>query len=158
MRRFWENCESPIRVCFRHSSGGKRICLYLAFHDAVGGFTDSTNCMAYSHLPKRYLVLTDILTHRLYLLVFSQFPWLSRIGVEARSLYSMATRYMVTLRHRQLNSISIVVVVCVRLETRNPAKTSGGRPYETGSRNMAATKKMNFLTLVSYSLLQTLFG
>jgi len=26
-------------------------------------------------------------------------------------------------------------------ETRNPAKASGGRPYETGSRNMAATKK-----------------
>jgi len=42
--------------------------------------------------------------------------------------------------------------------TRNPAKASGGRPYETGSRNMAATKKMYFLTLVSYSLLQTLFG
>jgi len=46
----------------------------------------------------------------------------------------------------------------VNMNTRNPAKASGGRPYETGSRNMAATKKMNFLTLVSYSLLQTLFG
>ena len=34
----------------------------------------------------------------------------------------------------------------------------GGRSGETGSRNMAATEKMNFLTLVSYSLLQTLFG
>jgi len=34
----------------------------------------------------------------------------------------------------------------------------GGRSGETVSRNMAATKKMNFLTLVSYSLLQTLFG
>jgi len=33
----------------------------------------------------------------------------------------------------------------------------GGRSSETGSRNMAATQKMNFLTLVSYSLLQTLF-
>ena len=32
----------------------------------------------------------------------------------------------------------------------------GGRRSETGSRNMAATQKMNFLTLVSYSLLQTL--
>ena len=41
--------------------------------------------------------------------------------------------------------------------TRSPAKARGGRPYETGSRNMAATPKMNFLTLVSYSLLQTLF-
>jgi len=39
--------------------------------------------------------------------------------------------------------------------TRNPAKASGGRPYETGSRNMAATQKINFLTPVSYSLLQT---
>jgi len=30
-----------------------------------------------------------------------------------------------------------------------------GRRGETGSRNMAATPKINFLTLVSYSLLQT---
>ena len=50
-----------------------------------------------------------------------------------------------------------VVDKCLLFHTRNPAKASGGRPYETGSRNMAATKKMNFLTLVSYSLLQTLF-
>jgi len=28
---------------------------------------------------------------------------------------------------------------------------------ETGSRNMAATEKINFLTLISYSLLQTVF-
>jgi len=42
-------------------------------------------------------------------------------------------------------------------QTRNPAKASGGRPYETGSRNMAATQKINFLTPVSYSLHQTLF-
>jgi len=28
--------------------------------------------------------------------------------------------------------------------TRNPAKASSGRPYETGSRNMAATKKWTF--------------
>ena len=34
----------------------------------------------------------------------------------------------------------------------------GGRSGETGSRNMAATQKINFLTLVSYSLLQTVFG
>ena len=34
----------------------------------------------------------------------------------------------------------------------------GGCSSETGSRNMAATQKMNSLTLVSYSLLQTLFG
>jgi len=33
----------------------------------------------------------------------------------------------------------------------------GGHRAETGSRNMAATQKMNFFTLVSYSLLQTLF-
>jgi len=42
--------------------------------------------------------------------------------------------------------------------TRNPAKASGGRPYETGSRNMAAIQKINFLTQVSYSLLQTVFS
>jgi len=41
--------------------------------------------------------------------------------------------------------------------TRNPAKASGGRPYETRSRNMAATQKNQLLTPVSYSLLQTLF-
>jgi len=41
--------------------------------------------------------------------------------------------------------------------TRSPAKARGGRPYETGSRNMVATQKINFLTPVSYSLLQTLF-
>ena len=41
--------------------------------------------------------------------------------------------------------------------TRNPAKASGGRPYETRSRNMVATQKINFLTPVSYSLLQTVF-
>jgi len=29
---------------------------------------------------------------------------------------------------------------------------------ETGSRNMAATQKINFLTLVSYSLLQAVFS
>jgi len=34
----------------------------------------------------------------------------------------------------------------------------GGRSGETGSINMAATPKMNSLTLVSYSLLQPLFG
>jgi len=34
----------------------------------------------------------------------------------------------------------------------------GGHSGETGSRNRAATKKINFLTLVSYSLLQTVFG
>ena len=34
----------------------------------------------------------------------------------------------------------------------------GNRTGETGSRNMAATKKVNFLTLVSYSLLQTDFS
>jgi len=33
----------------------------------------------------------------------------------------------------------------------------GGRRGKTGSRNMAATQKINFLTLVSYSLLQTVF-
>jgi len=46
--------------------------------------------------------------------------------------------------------------ICRHL-TRNPAKASGGRPYETGSRNMAATQKINVWTPVSYSLLQTLF-
>jgi len=51
-------------------------------------------------------------------------------------------------------------------ETRSPAKARFGRPYgknghlgghigETGSRNTAATQKINSLTLVSYSLLQT---
>ena len=34
----------------------------------------------------------------------------------------------------------------------------GGRRGETGSRNMAATPKINFLALVSYSLLQTVFS
>jgi len=34
----------------------------------------------------------------------------------------------------------------------------GGRRGETGSRNMAATQKINFLTLVSYSLFQTVFS
>ena len=34
----------------------------------------------------------------------------------------------------------------------------GGRSGKTGSRNMAANPKMNSLTLVSYSVLQTLFG
>ena len=33
-----------------------------------------------------------------------------------------------------------------------------GRRGETGSRNMAATQKINFLTLVSYSLLKTVFS
>ena len=33
----------------------------------------------------------------------------------------------------------------------------GGRRGETWSRNMAATQKINFLTLVSYSVLQTVF-
>jgi len=53
--------------------------------------------------------------------------------------------------------------------TRSPAKARFGRPYgkngrlgghigETGSRNMAATQKINSLTLVSLLLLQTLFG
>jgi len=32
-----------------------------------------------------------------------------------------------------------------------------GRRGETGSRNMVATPKINFLTLISYSLLQTVF-
>jgi len=31
----------------------------------------------------------------------------------------------------------------------------GGRRGETGNRNMATTQKINFLTLVSYSFLQT---
>ena len=37
-------------------------------------------------------------------------------------------------------------------------RPSHGRSGETGSRNMAATHKINFLTLVSYSLLQTVFS
>ena len=52
--------------------------------------------------------------------------------------------------------------------TSIPAKARFGRPYgkngrlgghigETGSRNTAATQKINSLTLVSYSLLQTVF-
>jgi len=43
---------------------------------------------------------------------------------------------------------------------KNKAKNGriGGRSGETGSRNMAATQKINFLTLVSYSLLQTDFS
>jgi len=46
-----------------------------------------------------------------------------------------------------------------RFATIHKAKNGhlGGRSGETGSRNMAVTQKMNFLTLVSYSLLQTLF-
>jgi len=53
-------------------------------------------------------------------------------------------------------------------KTRSLAKARFGRPYgknghlgghigETGSRNTAATQKINSLTLVSYSLLQTVF-
>ena len=49
------------------------------------------------------------------------------------------------------------ILQCASILTRNPAKASGDRPYEIGSRNMAATQKINFLTPVSYSLLQTLF-
>jgi len=55
-----------------------------------------------------------------------------------------------------------------QISTRSPAKARFGQPYgkngrlrghigETGSRNMAATQKINSLTLVSYSLLQTVF-
>ena len=51
---------------------------------------------------------------------------------------------------------------------KKPSKARFGRPYgkngrlgghigETGSRNTAATQKINSLTLVSYLLLQTLF-
>ena len=48
---------------------------------------------------------------------------------------------------------------CWAVWAKNKAKKGrlGGRSAETGSRNMAATQKMNFLTLVSYSLLHTLF-
>jgi len=59
-------------------------------------------------------------------------------------------------------------MLCIKDKTSSPAKARFGRPYgkngllggyigETGSRNMAATQKINFLTPVSYSLLQTLF-
>ena len=44
----------------------------------------------------------------------------------------------------------------VRANIRQNGRLSG-RSGETGSRNMAATQKINFLTLVSYSLLQTVF-
>jgi len=55
-----------------------------------------------------------------------------------------------------------------RYKTRSPAKARFGRPYgkngrlgghigETGSWDTAATQKINSLTLVSYSLLQTVF-
>ena len=55
-----------------------------------------------------------------------------------------------------------------KLITRSPPKARFGRPYgknsrlgghigETGSRNTAATQKINSLTLLSYSLLQTVF-
>ena len=57
---------------------------------------------------------------------------------------------------------------CSYMKTRSPAKARFGRPYgkngrlgghigETGSRNTAATQKINSLALVSYSLLQTVF-
>ena len=43
------------------------------------------------------------------------------------------------------NSIAMSMSVCLSVpshnSTRNPAKASGGQPYETGSRNMAATQK-----------------
>jgi len=58
-------------------------------------------------------------------------------------------------------SRTVVLSLCT---TSSPAKARFGRPYgkngrlgETGSKNMAATQKINFLTPVSYSLLQTLF-
>ena len=57
-------------------------------------------------------------------------------------------------------NLFVILILCVTFEkviTRSPAKARGGRPYETGSRNMAATQKINFLTPVSYSLFQTLF-
>ena len=61
---------------------------------------------------------------------------------------------------------SNMLLNCLLLVTRSPAKARLGRPYgkngrlhghigETGSRNTAATQKINSLTLVSYSLLQT---
>ena len=63
----------------------------------------------------------------------------------------------------------LVVVVVHHVPTRIPAKARFGRPYgkngrlgghigEAGSRNTAATQKINSLTLVSYSLLQTVFS
>jgi len=45
----------------------------------------------------------------------------------------------------------------VRAKIGKNGRLGGGRG-ETGSRNMAATQKINFLTLVSYSLLQTVFS
>jgi len=42
----------------------------------------------------------------------------------------------------------------VRAKIRQNGRLGGCRA-KTGSRNMAATQKINFLTLVSYSLLQT---
>jgi len=46
--------------------------------------------------------------------------------------------------------------LAVRAKIRQNGRL-GGRRGETGSRNMVATQKINSLTLVSYSLLQTLF-
>jgi len=62
----------------------------------------------------------------------------------------------------------VCLYVSSHILTRSPAKARFGRPYgkngrfgghigETGSSNTAATQKINFLTPVSYSLLQTLF-
>ena len=61
-----------------------------------------------------------------------------------------------------------VCTVFLEQTTRIPAKARFGRPYgkngrlgghigETGSRKMVATQKINSLTLVSYSLPQTVF-
>jgi len=46
----------------------------------------------------------------------------------------------------------------VRVKIRQKNGRIGGRRGKTGSRNMAMTQKINFLTLVSYSLLQTVFS
>jgi len=46
----------------------------------------------------------------------------------------------------------------VRAKIRQKWQSVCGRRGETGSRNMAATQKINFLTLVSYLLLQTVFS
>ena len=46
--------------------------------------------------------------------------------------------------------------LAVRAKIRQNGRLSG-RSGETGSRNIPTTQKMNFLALVSYSLLQTVF-
>jgi len=69
------------------------------------------------------------------------------------SAESHKQKYMQVLRgyffqsHCMLTGLTLsgsVYCIANAGQTRSPAKARGGRPYETGSRNMAATQKSTF--------------